>query len=118
MTVFGRNMKLTVATTDRERLHRVLTEGLGCAAREAAPGLVLYGLDDGFSLGVFFVDDEETLTDAQQLRAPWLELGVDDVATRTAALLDLEVEVVPYPADSRHTYFRLPGGPVFRLAPT
>ena len=39
--------------------------------------------------------------------------GVSDVES---ALKSRGVGVVPYQVDTAHTYFKLPGGPVFRLA--
>lgn len=116
MTRFGTNMKLTAGALRRDALHAVLTEALGCKSMSPEDGFAVYMFDDGFNLGVYFVDDAEALTDEDQAKAPWLELLVDDLANRQAALAKLDVPVVPYARDPEHTYYRLPGGPVFRLA--
>lgn len=114
MTTFGKNMKLTVARARRLALHAVLTDGLGCQSHEPSPDLVLYRLDDGFNLGVYFVDEA---LDEEALRlAPWLELCVRDAETTAARLVRLGATLVEY-ADREHVYLMLPGGPVFRLSP-
>ena len=117
MTTFGTNMKLTAASNHRDALHVVLTEALGCKSMSPEAGLSIYTFDDGFNLGVYFVEPEDALPDEDQVRGPWLELLVRDVPARHAALRKMDVVVVPYARDPEHTYYRLPGGPVFRLAP-
>lgn len=115
MTTFGKNMKLTVSEDRRESFHRAMTEGLGCAANEVKPGLVLYGLGDGFNIGVYYVASSDALDDDQLALAPWLEVLVDDVDTTSERLSGLGVKRVEY-EDKAYPYFQASGGPVFRLA--
>ncbi len=116
MTKFGKNMKLTASQERRDQLHAVLTEGLGCKSMAPTDDFTVYLFDESCNLGVYFVDDEEALSEDDQPRAPWLELLVEDLEAKQSALQQLEVEIVPYARDPEHTYYRLPGGPVFRLA--
>jgi len=115
MTTFGKNMKLTVSEDRRDAFHRAMTEGLGCAANEVKPALVLYALSDGFNIGVYYVACPEALTDAQLELAPWLEVLVEDVDATTSRLAGLGVKRIDY-ADKEYPYFQASGGPVFRLA--
>lgn len=115
MTTFGKNMKLTAARERRAAMHAVLTEGLGCQSQEPAPDLTLYRLDDGFNLGVYFVDAANALDEAALRFAPWLELAVGDVEATVERLVRLGASTVEY-HDREHVYLQLPGGPVFRLS--
>lgn len=116
MTQFGTNMKLTAARMHKNQLHTALTEGLGCKSMSPADDFSVYVFEDGFNLGVYFVHDGDALSDEQQALAPWLELIVTDIDGTGKRLQRVGVEVVPYERDREHTYYRLPGGPVFRLA--
>jgi hypothetical protein len=118
MTTFGHNMKLTAARRHRDDLHKALVDGLG-ATPVPVPGnedFAAWRLADDFNLGVYFVDEGEALDDDAQLLGPWLELCVDEVEAAHQRLGDLGVAHVPYARDPEHRYFRLPGGPVFRVA--
>ena len=109
-------MKLTVARAHQERLHATLTDGLGARSVCPEPDFTVYTLADDFNVGVYVVDDHEALGEEDQVKAPWLELLVDDLDAARGRLEGLGVAVVPYPRDPEHRYYRLPGGPVFRLA--
>lgn len=115
-TRFGTNLKLDVARRHQAAFDAVLREVFAAEPRVPFPALTQYILADGFSIGVFWGDDDQVLPDAAWMRAPWLELAVVDVAETRAALAARGVEAVPYPQDPAHSYHRLPGGPVFRLA--
>jgi hypothetical protein len=67
-------------------------------------------------MGVYFVDAAEALTQAQAMKAAWIELTVEDVEAAARHLPGLGAAVVPY-HDKEHRYFQAPGGQVFRLAP-
>ena len=55
--------------------------------RDPRDDLDLYEFEGGFVLGLFFVEPAETLTDAQYLKALWMELKVHDPAAWKTRLL-------------------------------
>ena len=63
-----------------------------------------------------FVEPEETLPEADYLKATWLELKVPDPEAVKARLLHFGVKPVDFPDPTRF-FFQAPGGQVFRLAP-
>jgi hypothetical protein len=67
-------------------------------------------------LGLFFVDATQTLSDADWLKATWLELKVADPIGWQARLRAFGVREVEFPDPTRF-FFQAPGGQVFRLAP-
>lgn len=115
MTMFGRNLKLTIGRSHQAAFGVLFTEVFGCTVQAPAPNLRLYRLKDGFSIGVFFVDDSLALSEAQWLLAPWLEIQVPDLDAARREMHTRGIALVPYD-DQNHTYHRIPGGPVFRLA--
>jgi hypothetical protein len=116
MAAFGKNMKLTVDQAQRDKTRILFSEILGCKAVHPAPQLDAYKLDDGFSIGCYFVDTVEALGPEQQMKNAWLEFCVDDVDATIKKLDDLGLERHDYSAvDKAHAYFRAPGGQVFRL---
>jgi hypothetical protein len=74
MSRFGKNLRVTARASDRARLHALMTEGLGARSASPRPELETYRLDDDFNIGVFYVNDSEALSDADAMRAPWLEI--------------------------------------------
>ncbi len=115
MARFGKNMKLTVDKAFRARLRAFFGEVLGIEPASPMPELELYRLEDGFQIGVFFAEAKDALAEADQAKGAWLEIDVADHARAVAALERLGVEKVDY-TDKTHAYYRIPGGPVFRLA--
>jgi hypothetical protein len=115
MARFGTNMKLTVDRALREDVRALYAGVLGCTVVNPAPDLEVYRLEDGFNLGVFFVDADGALRADDQDKAPWLEFIVDDKEATAKKLDALGIARVAY-SDKSHDYFRSPGGPVFRLA--
>lgn len=115
MASFGKNMKIQVPISERERTRRLFTEVLGAKLSSPRPDLDLYLLDDGFNLGAFYVDPSAALASTDHEKAPWLEFLVDDPAATAALLAKLDITPFEY-VDREHLYFRPPAGPVFRLA--
>jgi catechol 2,3-dioxygenase-like lactoylglutathione lyase family enzyme len=109
-------MKLTIDRAHRDRTRALFTEILGCATVSPMPDLEVYKLDDGFGIGVYFVDAADALPPDEQLKSAWLEFLVDNVDAAVRALDALGLERHTY-VDTAHTYFRAPGGYVFRVAP-
>lgn len=107
-------MKISIGASSRERAERLFLD-LGCATRPGPPQATMFGFDDGGSVGVFWVDDAAALTEAQHEASTWLEFLVDDVAATCRKLDDSGVERITS-ASTGHPYYRIPGGPVFRLA--
>ena len=117
MVQIGNHLKLNVAHSLRQRTRDFYGDLLGCKP-VASPrdDLDLYEFDGGFILGLFFVDESQTLTDAQYLNGMWMELKVDDPAAWKPRLIAFGVTPVDFP-DSTRFFFAAPGGQVFRLAP-
>jgi len=67
-------------------------------------------------LGLFFVEAADALSEADCLKATWLEIKVDDPTRWKARLQAFGVRAVEFPDPTRF-YFQATGGPVFRLAP-
>lgn len=114
MAHFGRNLKLSAATTDRDAVRRFYEQGFGAGRRSPRDDLDQFLFEDGGSVGVFYVSPERALPDSVWEFAPWLEYLVDDpdaAAERLVAAGAVRVDFV----DRSHPYLRGPGGPVFRL---
>jgi hypothetical protein len=112
-TTFGNNMKVTAPISERARVARVFEGVLGARAIHPRPELDVFVLEDGFSIGFYFM--EHALTEEQAMLAPWIELVVDDVSSVEQKLAELGVLPFEY-EDRSHAYFQSPGGLVFRLA--
>lgn len=114
-TAMGLNVKITVSRAHRPAW-RALFEALGASSIESPPDAEIATLGDGGHVGAFFVDAADALPEKLAVRAPWLELRVDDPAAVARALDALAMPRVEY-HDQAHAYFAAPGGFVFRLAP-
>lgn len=115
MTKFGRNMKVTLKESLREPFTKMMVEVFGCEAADPMPSMRIFTLPDGFSLGIELVSEDSALDQDAFFVAPWLEFLVDDIEGTTQALLQRGATTFDY-FDKAHTYFRAPGGLVFRLA--
>jgi hypothetical protein len=116
MTTFGTNMKISVAKEHRALVRKIFAEVLGCTIKTPKEDLDQFLFADGFSLGAFFVEPAEALKPIDHIKAPWLELVVEDLAETRRLLGALGVEPFNY-YDKSHDYYCPPCGPVFRLAP-
>ncbi len=112
---FGRNMKVTLGASRRAAWTAMMTEAFGASFADPMPSMRIFTLTDGFSLGAQFIEDGGALTVEQSFLAPWLEFRVPDLEATSAVLAKLGVESFEY-VDATHTYYRAPGGLVFRLA--
>ncbi len=115
MANFGRNMKVTARKEVRDKLHALMTEGLGCQSKPATEQMQLYLLEDGFNIGIYYTEASDALADEEGLKAPWLEFLVDDVDGSVDRLIKLGARRIDY-VDKSHVYLHAPGGLVFRLA--
>jgi len=118
MVRLGNHLKMDVPRELRGRAREFYVGLLGCKALDSPrPDLDLYEFADEVVLGLFFVDAAAALSEADQRKATWLEIKVDDPAAWKAGLQAFGVkEVRDYPDPTRF-YFQAPGGQVFRLAP-
>lgn len=117
MTAIGNHMKLSVHKSQRDRVRTFYLEVLQCTSMPApAADLDLFLFANGFVLGVFFCEEAEILSEADQLKGAWLEIKVKDVQEAKRRLVEFGVKEVDYP-DKARFYFQAPGGQVFRLAP-
>ncbi len=114
-TQFGRNMKITLGESQREPFTRMMTEVFASTSADPMPAVRIFAMPCGFSLAAQFVSDEAALDRDAYFIAPWLEFLVPDVAAATEKLLAVGATTFEY-VDTSHTYFRAPGGLVFRLA--
>lgn len=117
MIHLGNHLKVSFPQQIRPRTREFFRDLLGCKSLDSLrPDLDLYELADGFVAGLFFVDAGQALTEAEYLKAPWLELKVDDPVAWKARIQAFGVQTVDFPDPARF-YFQAPGGLVFRLAP-
>ncbi len=117
MVHIGNHIKMNVAQALRARAREFYANVLGCKVLESPRSdLDLYEFADGVVLGLFVVEETETLAAADYLKSTWLEIKVADPATWKTRLQDFGVQEVDFPDPTRF-YFQAPGGQVFRLAP-
>ncbi|MFT5355080.1 MAG: hypothetical protein ACI9KE_002296 [Polyangiales bacterium] len=116
MAKLGTNMKLTVAKKHRDQTLQVFTEVLGAKHKQLPGGFDVFLLEDGFNIGVYFVDEGGMSESDARDNGVWLEFAVDDTAKSAAALKNCGVEPFDYTGDPDNAYYLLPGGPVFRLS--
>jgi len=113
MAKMGNNLKISIGVENREAMRRFMAEGLGAELRQSLERVDLFMLGDGYNVGLFYVPASRALSDEQALYAPWLELSVD--GDGDARVLAAGAVSVSYD-DPTHRYYRMPGGPIFRLA--
>jgi len=118
MARLGKNVKITAGRGRRGALSELFREALECEMASPVDDFDIYTFSDGAHVGIYFVADEEALTEAQLYCAPWLEFIVADPVAAKAALSNQGVTSFSYERDPEHDYFRAPGGQVFRLAQT
>lgn len=113
----GPNVRITVSNEQRNEVARFFGDILRVReTKHPMPDLAVHVLDDGANVGVFFVDPAGALDEASAFKAPWIELKVASVPDACARLEAGGYAKVDY-ADRAHSYYRMPGGFVFRLAP-
>ncbi len=113
-TTFGTNMKITVLTGQRAAVTKLFRDVLGARLATPRPDLDVFTFADGFNLGASFVEDGSVLDARHHVRAPWLELVVDDPQATKRGLAELGIVPFEY-TDVDHDYYCPPFGPVFRL---
>jgi hypothetical protein len=115
MTRFGTNMKMIISSDYETRVRKLFVDVLGAAAMRPRPDLEVYRLADGANVGVQFVPPPEAIPEAEQRKSTWLEFVVSDPAAIAGELEALGLARVEY-YDNAHSYYQVPGGPVFRIA--
>ena len=117
MTFIGNHLKMTLAHKLREQTKRLYQDVLGCQTLSSPlPDLDLFEFDDGFVLGVFYVEEKDALTEENYAKATWLEIKSKNPEGLKKRLQEFGVREVDYP-DKTRFFFQAPGGQVFRLAP-
>ena len=117
MVHLGNHLKMNLPAHLRLRSREFYAGLLECRVLESPlPELDLYEFAGSEVLGLFFVDAADAPSEADYLKATWLEIKVDDPARWKARLQEFGVQEVEYPDPTRF-FFQAPGGPVFRLAP-
>jgi len=117
MVHIGNHLKMTLPDHLRPRAREFYGALLGCKPIPSPrPDLELYEFAGGFVLGLFFASEGETLSDADYLKATWMEMKVDKPEEMKARLVAFGVREIDY-TDKTRFYFQAPGGQVFRLAP-
>lgn len=115
MAKTGKNMRITVGSAHRDALRRCLVDVLGAQHHPVRDTFEAFVLEDGFSLGVNFIEGEGIPPETARDLGVWIEFLVADVDASHAALADAGVQSFRYEPDPDNLYFWLPGGPVFRL---
>ncbi len=117
MVTIGNHLKMNIPRELRDRTRDFYAGLLKCKPMASpSPDLDLYEFDGGFVLGLFFGPPADSLSEADHLRATWMELKVDDPASWRVKLEAFGVRPVDFP-DTTRFFFQAPGGQVFRLAP-
>lgn len=116
MSMLGNHIRTNVHKSLRERVRSFYLDILQCKPMAAPlPELDLFVFEHDFVLGVFYVDDADCLSEADHLKAAWLEIKVKNPDAMKQNLIAFGVKEVAYP-DTTRFYFQAPGGQVFRLA--
>src|SRR5947209_16955069 len=116
MTSIGNHMKFNVHKDLREKVRSFYLDVLQCTMIPSpAPDLDLFLFSDTFVLGVFFCEQADVLSEADHLKAAWLEIKTKEVQEVKRRLVEFGVKEVEY-LDKSRFYFQAPGGQVFRLA--
>lgn len=97
----------------REELVRFYRETLQCSTREIEPAsrlpMALVTFPDGSSMSVEFSEDSP-----ENIQGTWLEFRTSEPARLQERLHEAGTPSFRHPP-SPHTYFRAPGGQVFRI---
>jgi hypothetical protein len=116
MSTIGNHIRTNVHKNLKDRVRAFYLDILQCQSMAAPlPDLDLFVFENQFVLGVFYVGADECLTEADHLKAAWLEIKVKDTEAIKQKLIAFGVAGVAYP-DTTRFYFHAPGGQVFRLA--
>lgn len=115
MATFGTHLRLTASRELRDTLRGFYRSGLQAAHSSPIPDLDVFRLPDGFQIGVYFLPDDQALSQEAAEKGAWLEFVVDDAAAAADRLVALGATTVEYD-DTSHRYLRAPGGQIFRLA--
>jgi len=116
MTNMGHNLKVQVAQRERPRARAFYAELLGADELPSpSPSMELFRLSDGTTIGVYYVEDGQALSEESYRSATWLEIETSDITALMSRLRALGVKEIDY-TDREHFYFHAPGGQVFRLA--
>jgi hypothetical protein len=116
MAKLGSNVRCVAAHEHRDAIATLFSRVFEAEALHPNPTLDVYLLADGSRVGVSFVEPEQALTPAQhEVAGTWLELVVPDAAAAREAIIGLGHAPLKY-QDREHSYFRMPGGQVYRIA--
>lgn len=110
---FGKNSKMTVLTSERDRIQRFYRDVLGCQVTEKSKTMDIILLGTNFYIGVAYEDS--ALSESDLLKSIWLELQTNRPEELKQKILKFGIKEIEYP-DKKHFYFQAPGGQVFRLA--
>jgi catechol 2,3-dioxygenase-like lactoylglutathione lyase family enzyme len=109
---FGKNMKISARSSDRDRMQKFYGEVLGCEVFKQK-GVDFVRFSNDFYMCVVY--DDDTLPNADALKAIWLEVRTARPAEMKEKILAFGVKEVEH-WDKQHFYFQAPNGQVFRLA--
>lgn len=116
MATLGNNVRSVAPASTREQVRSFYTSAFGCECMTPAEGVDVFVFQGGDGLGIYFVPDEQALTNSQHRDVgTWIEVRVDDNAAAASKIRDAGGESFEY-HDKEHEYFQAPGGQVFRLA--
>lgn len=122
----GNHVAVRVARSERERIRAFYGEVLGCKLMRTFDDKDDFRMGDDFYLaflydsgrgvevdrGVSYAPDD-ALSDADFLKAMFLELKADDAGAMRRKIVEFGVRVLEVP--DPHLYFQAPGGQVYRL---
>lgn len=108
----GRNARMTVLPSVKEKLQKFFREVLGCKITKKEADYDLIHLEQG-NMGVMYRN--YALSEADFMKATWMELTTDNPDAVKQKILAFGIQEIEYD-DKKHFYFQAPGGQVFRLA--
>lgn len=116
MAKLGANLRCVVVDSARDSVRTLFTDVFGATVSHPTASMDVFSLG-GSNIGFDFVPAGKALSETQHREMGiWIEVAVEDVAdteVRLGARGITRLEV----SEQDHTYFQIPDGPVFRLAP-
>ncbi len=115
MAKLGPNLRCVVDVSKRDVVRSLFTEAFGAEVSHPTDTMDVLSFG-GSNIGFEFVEAAKALPEEQQRdMGVWIEIKVDDVDATCKALEERGLKRLEY-RDQDHSYYQVPGGPVFRVA--
>lgn len=115
MARLGPNLRCVADVSARETVRTFFCEVFDAQLSHPTDSMDVFSFG-GSNIGFDFVPTQSALTEVQQREmGVWIEVEVEDVVATEAALASRGLKKLEV-REQGHSYFQVPGGPVFRLA--